>query len=253
MTCHTIDELAAAYGLGALDPDEERAVSEHLATCLEPHADARELIGVAAIVPAADEPIIPSTALRGRLMATIAATPQDHAIPAPVAIDPVARRRETMSPDVTRRPWWSIAPWGPLPSAIAAAGVAAAVGLGAWGISLNAELAERDEALRMVAAADGAFAVRGDAGSGWLLESDGRAIFLADALADLPSDRLYELWLIDADGIPAAVGTTTDTDGVALVELEAELGSATTFAVTIEAERVDAPTGDPVLVASLEG
>ena len=30
-------------------------------------------------------------------------------------------------------------------------------------------------------------------------------------------------------------------------------GPATTFAVTIEAERVDAPTSDPVLVAALEG
>ena len=31
------------------------------------------------------------------------------------------------------------------------------------------------------------------------------------------------------------------------------LGDATTFAVTVESERVDAPTSDPVLVASLEG
>ena len=31
------------------------------------------------------------------------------------------------------------------------------------------------------------------------------------------------------------------------------LDNATTFAVTVESERVDAPTSDPVLVASLEG
>jgi hypothetical protein len=34
---------------------------------------------------------------------------------------------------------------------------------------------------------------------------------------------------------------------------EREIGPATTFAVTVVAERVDAPTSDPVLVASLEG
>ena len=85
-----------------------------------------------------------------------------------------------------------------------------------------------------------------------MLETDGQAIFLADSLAALPPDELYELWLIGDDG-PVAVGTLTDTDGVALVELEQSLGDAAVFAVTVEAERVEAPTSDPVLVASLEG
>ncbi len=53
-------------------------------------------------------------------------------------------------------------------------------------------------------------------------------------------------------GYVASVGTLTDTEGVALVTLERALGPATVFAVTVEAERVDAPTSDPVLVASLE-
>jgi hypothetical protein len=38
-----------------------------------------------------------------------------------------------------------------------------------------------------------------------------------------------------------------------MATLERDLGSATTFAVTVEAERVESPTSDPVLVASLEG
>jgi anti-sigma-K factor RskA len=105
----------------------------------------------------------------------------------------------------------------------------------------------------MIATADAAYAVSGSAGSGWVLETDGRAIFLADTLAALPADQLYELWLIGPDGAPEAVGTFTDTTGVALVTLERELGSATTFAVTVETSRVSAPTTEPVLVASLDG
>ena len=35
--------------------------------------------------------------------------------------------------------------------------------------------------------------------------------------------------------------------------LEEDLDDATTFAVTVESQRVDAPTSAPVLVASLEG
>jgi anti-sigma-K factor RskA len=86
-----------------------------------------------------------------------------------------------------------------------------------------------------------------------VLETDGRAVFLADALAALPEGRLYELWLIGPDGVPAPAGAVADTDGVTVVELEDALGSATTFAVTVEAERVEAPTSEPVLVATLEG
>jgi anti-sigma-K factor RskA len=245
MTCHEVDELAAAYALGAVPPDEEREISLHLADCDQPHTDATELIDAAALVPAALPAVVPSPALRDRLMATVAATPQDHAAPAPVPVR--AALPEAVEP---RRAWWQI---GPLPAAMAAVGLAAAVGLGAWNLDLNRQLAERDEALRAVATADTAFAVTGSAGSGWVLETDGQAIFLADALADLPADQLYELWLIGPEGEPVAVGTLTDTDGLAMATLERDLGSATTFAVTIEAERVESPTSDPVMVASLEG
>ena len=248
MSCATVDELAAAYALGAVPPDEERAISEHLTTCPEPHAAARELIGIAAIVPAGLEPVAPSAALRERLMATVAATPQDHAAP---AAEPRVQEPRRLVPAVeTRRPWWQ---GGPLPAALATVGLVAVVGLGAWNLTLNRQLAERDAALRAVATADVAHAVRGTAGSGWVLETDGRAIFLADELADLPADRIYELWLIGPDAEPVAVGTLTDTDGVTLVTLERELGPATTFAVTVEAGRVEAPTSDPVLVAALDG
>ncbi len=50
-----------------------------------------------------------------------------------------------------------------------------------------------------------------------------------------------------------AVGTLEDSAGLALVTLEQEIGASTVFAVTIETERVEAPTSEPVLVASLEG
>jgi anti-sigma-K factor RskA len=242
MRCDDVDELAAAYALGAVDPAEERAISEHLATCREPHAEARSLVATASALPTAAEPVAPSSALRARLMTTIAETPQDHR----PAAEPVAPR----AGEAAGRPWWRLAP---LSTGLAAVGLAAVIGLGAWNVTLNQRLADRDAALRAVAAADAAYAVSGSAGSGWVLETDGRAIFLADALAALPADRIYELWLIGPDGDPVDVGTVTAADGLTLVELERELGPATTFAVTIEAERVSSPTSEPVLVASLEG
>lgn len=243
MICERVDELAAAFGLGAVDASEEQEIGEHLASCDRPHTDARELIAMAAVIPGSLEPVEPSAGLRDRLMATAAFTPQEHRpLRTPVTPDLVPVEPE-------RGPWWRVAP---LPTALAAVALAAAVGLGAWGISLNQQLGERDAALRAVASADAAYAVTGSAGSGWVLESEGEAIFLAESLAELPADQIYELWLIGDDEVPVAVGTIPDPEGVAVVTLEQPLEGATVFAVTVEAERVDAPTSDPVLVATLE-
>jgi anti-sigma-K factor RskA len=240
MSCALVDELAGAYALGAVEADEDRAISEHLATCERPHAEARELIGSGGAMGVAEAAVVPSPALRDRLMATVAATPQDHRPPAAAAVPERA----------PSQPRWRLQP---VMAGVAAVALAAAVGLGAWGLSLNAQLAERDETLRAVANAEAAYAASGSAGSGWVIESADGAHFVAEGLAELPADQIYELWLLDAAGTPTAVGTLDDPDDLVVVALEHDLGGAATFAVTVEEERVEAPTSEPVLVASLEG
>jgi hypothetical protein len=61
------------------------------------------------------------------------------------------------------------------------------------------------------------------------------------------------MWLIGADGTPVGVGTFTvsSADQPAVVTLEQPTTGFTTFALTVEQSRVDAPTSDPVLVAPL--
>ena len=244
MNCELVDELAAAFALGAVESAEERGISQHLATCHRPHAEARALIDAAAAVPAHLEPMTATPALRARLMATVAETAQDHRA-AP------AVRREALADPPLRRPWWQFP--SPLVGAVAAVALALAVGLGAWGVSLQQQVAERDATLRAVAAADVAHRVTGSAGSGWLLETDDETVFLAEGLATLDEGRIYELWLIEPDGSALAVGVLDEADGVVVAPLETEIGDATVFAVTVEEERVDAPTSDPVLVGTLEG
>nr|MBA2634004.1 anti-sigma factor [Chloroflexota bacterium] len=121
----------------------------------------------------------------------------------------------------------------------------------AWGVSLNAQLAERDEALRAVAAADAAYVAQGEIGSGWVIQSGDEAMFMADGLAELAAGQLYEFWLIDADGNAVAAGTLADTDGVTVVPLERPLDDAVTFAVTVETERVEQSQNAPVMVAAI--
>ena len=244
MNCELVDELAAAYALGAVEEAEEREISHHLATCDRPHAEARRVIDAAAALPAQLEPMTATPALRARLMATVAETAQDHR-PAP------AVTREALAQPPVRRPWWQLP--SPFVGAAAAVALALAVGLGAWGASLQQQVAERDAALRAVTSADAAHRVTGSAGSGWLLETDEETVFLAEGLAALDEGRIYELWLIEADGAAVAVGVVDEADGVVVAPLETQIGDATVFAVTVEEERVDAPTSDPVLVGTLEG
>ena len=245
LDCTTVDDIAAAYGLGAVDAHEADAIELHLDGCPQPHDEARELIAAASLVPAALEPVAPSPELRSRLMASVASTPQDHRAPASAP----PRRAPVVEPmPAARRSWWQ---FGPLPSAVAAVGLAAAVGLGAWGVTLSGQLAERDAALRAVASADAAYVAEGEAGRGWIIESGEQAMFMAVGLTDLAAGQLYELWLIDGDGNAVAAGVLTDTDGVALVTLERDLDDATTFAVTVETQRVEQSVNDPVMIAAL--
>jgi anti-sigma-K factor RskA len=245
MTCMTADELAGAYALGALEPEEEQAVAEHLRSCEREHAELRRATEAAAMLAAAIDPVEAPSSLRDRILATADMTPQDHRLPTAGAAgqaEPVEPPRESS------RGWWQVAP---LATGLAAVALAAAVGLGAWNLSLSQQLADREATLRSIAAADAAFPVSGSGGTGWILQTADRAVFLAEELAELPADRIYELWLIDPDGSPTAVGVIEQTAGLTIVELERSLDAATAFAVTIEAERVESPTSDPVLIAPL--
>lgn len=243
LACESVDELAAAFALGAVDRDEERAVSAHLSTCPKRHPEAHSLLAAGQILPRSLDPVAPSDGLRARLMATVAETPQEHRMPQRAAVERPSRTERA-------RPWWQ---FSPIPSALAAAGLVAAVGLGAWAVNLNGELAERDAALAAIASADAVHAISGAAGSAVLVETDDSAIFVANDLADLPAGRLYQFWLIDAGGTPLPAGTLDDADGVVLATLERELGSATTFAVTLERTAVDAPTSAPIMAGDIQG
>jgi anti-sigma-K factor RskA len=247
LDCHAVDELAAALAVGAVQSDEARAVAEHLATCGEAHEHVRELLGANEVLAMSLEPVAPSQGLRERLMSTIARTPQELT-PAPATTERAPRATrgwlDWLSPRVAR------------PVALLA--IAAVLAVGAWNITLQSDLARRDRALRDVAAAisggEVAFRVDGSGGRGYVVETpgSGAALVVAD-LASLPADRLYELWLLDAEGTPVAVGTFRPGDQpLVVVPLERDLTGFATFAVTVEAERLDAPSNlDLVMIGDL--
>ena len=252
LDCSAADELGAAYAVGALDPIERIAVEEHLAGCRKPHAELRGMLGADEVLAASVEPVPPSPVLRERIMATIDTTPQEGAGAAQAAPREVAPK-EGWTDRWFR--WLSL----PLARGLVAVAVVLVIALGAWNVSLQGSLASRDKRLQAVAAAIGAgqaaFRASGSVGSGYVVEDgSNRANLIVANLAPLEANRIYELWLVGADNIPVAVGTFGgSTEPVAVVPLERGLGGFTTFAITVESQRVSSPTSKPVLVASLGG
>lgn len=249
LSCASADELAPAAALGS-HPELSEPVARHLATCAQDHAETRELLAAVGALAGAVQPVEPSSQLRSRLMATIAQTPQGAARP--------AQRGHAEGPRApSARPGWREWLRPALARGIAAAGAAAVVVLAVVAFQLQSQLTARDATLQAVAQAlsrgEQVLAVKGSAGSGYLVRGpDDRATLLLADLHAPPSGHLYEMWLIDADGaaLPAGTFVSSETD-VSVVDVAGAVGNATTFAVTLEQHRVDQPTSDPVLVADL--
>lgn len=241
LECGDVDALAAEYAVGALEPSMEREIAVHLRTCPAPHTETREWLAVAERLPDSLDAAEPSPALRNRIMRTITRLEQERA---------PARTEAHGRPVRGRFGWFSQR----VASGVALAAVVLALAVGVRLVQLEQQTAEREQLLRAVAAAEATYAVTGPAGEGWILETEQGVLFVAADLEAPPPDHIYELWLLDRQGQPIPVGVLTDAgEGVlSTVRLDRDLGGAAAFAVTAERGRVERPTTDPVLVASLE-
>lgn len=243
LDCAGVDELDAAFAVDAVSADERRAVVAHLETCQRLHVELRTLLGIGLMLASALEPVDPSPTLRERLMASVAASAQEHR---PAGTSPEAPRAAA----APLRGWLDWLTPG-VARGVAAVGFAAALILAVWNVGLQAQVSDAQRIQAAIADARAVYPVTGEAGQGLLLDTPEGPLFLAARLDEPPVGSLYELWLIDAEGNPVDAGIIVETDDVALVPLEGELSDFATFAMTVEEERVEAPTSTPVMVASI--
>jgi anti-sigma-K factor RskA len=210
---------AAAYALGALEPDEVVRFKAHLDECAICRDELAAFEQVAGALPMAAPQYPAPRALRRRVLGQIHAEAKE-----------TAARRAPARPSVPRfRPAWA----GALAGAVAvAAAVVIAVGTGGSGT-------------HVYAASLGQARVR---------VSDGHAELIVDRLPQLSSGNIYEIWLQRPGGTPqptkalfgvthtgaADVGVPGDVRGVSQVEVTAEPAGGTT-----------APTTPAVIVAHL--
>jgi hypothetical protein len=234
MTHEQAIDLAPLYVLGALDEAEAAAVREHLATCLESHAEFDELGGVVPYL--LEDPSIelvePPAALGDRIMAAAAADVAERTAPAaerttPAAIPfPTADERDARAERTRPRT-------SPLEWAFRIAAVVAIVVLGAWNLRLTSQVndlqQQADASERFRAAVVTVLDIAAQPGSQTaILEpqepggprglaavaSDGSIQFAMQDLAPTSGSQVYETWAIVGEAAPVPLGHfTVDASG----------------------------------------
>ncbi len=252
MTCEEVAELLGAYALDALSEDEAHAVREHLDACPEQAAEARELRGTGSRLAAVPEAISPSSELRARVLSAVASTRQDASVSGRSADGgrvSDARERGDAG-QVLRFPRRTPFVWG----ALAAAVVAAFVGLLAWNIVLQRGGGTNVQQLASRASSIAPLQAQGAQGSGVVIfyNDQKKALFVGDGLQVLDATKTYQLWAIGASGTPESIGLMrAGANGQAIAVVPFDPAGASTLAVTIEpAGGSEQPTSSPIYTAS---
>ena len=243
LTCDEVREMAGAFVLGALEPDEMAAVRAHLATCEEAHEEIAELGGVLPALAESVPLVEPSDGLKARIMAAAAAELKERtAVPIPAGPTPVPIPFPNGSERTARRTGTSTGTW-----ILRVAAVLAIVALGGWNLLLQNQLTASQAYERSVAAVLDAAAQPGSltailtpadgTGSGLgAVTADGEVTLAMHDLAPTTGSTVYTAWAIGGDGVPVALGDfTVGAGGTGTLEASTSLlTSGTVLALTRE-------------------
>ena len=244
MTLHEqVDELIAAYSLGAVDQAEADLVRRHLPDCAECQDTLLRMTEVVAVLPLSLEEVRPPEGLRERVMAGALA----GSTGAPPGRGPQAAPddRATARPGkllfLLRAPSWA-------PTAAAAVLL---LGMLAWNISLQARHTTAPPPQTIGAAL--VDASNTDVGRVTYLSDRHLALVSLQALSKPAADRNYELWVIPSGGRPRAAGVfLPEPDGSKVLVVNATLAHGDKIAVTEEAlGGVPQPTSAPIISGGL--
>jgi anti-sigma-K factor RskA len=223
---------AAAYLLGALEPDEAADYREHLDECASCRHELGELRPAASALPASAPPMRAPEPLIREVMERVRAEAELLNAAGPRA-DRVPRSR-----------WWQARPVAALASTAAlAAGAAAGIVLLATGSSTTQRVTQAVIAPSM----PGAHAL--------LRQTASRAELVIDGIAQPPAGKVYEVWLARAHQPPQATDAlfTPARSGRASVAVPGDLAGVQRVMVTAEPAGGSAhPTSAPIIIATLK-
>lgn len=216
---------AAAYVLGALDPQESDAFRAHLEQCAICRDEVKEFGVVMETLPTAVSQRHVSRSMRRRLMREV-------------------RRESRVASRQTRGSWWPVAlgrrSWAAA-GAFSSVAVAAVITVLAVGSGGGANVIQAQ--------------VNGIAGTAQVKLTNGHAELVVRHLTPPGHRHVYEVWLKSGNSapVPASVLFGVSSDGNADVGLPGKLHGVSTVMVTSEPlGGTKAPTHNPVIVANLD-
>jgi anti-sigma-K factor RskA len=218
---------AAAYVLGALEPDEAEEFRRHLASCIVCRDEVTALQQVADALPMAAPYQPPPKGLRRQVLRAVRAEPKPGPARAP---------RERLLPRIRVLPRRTVAVGGLLVAAIAIGGGIELASTGSTGS-------------RLIQAN-----VIGLPGTAQLRVASGHAVLVVNHMPPPPSGHIYELWLKRGDKPPSPTRTlfSVTSAGAGDVGVTGDLRGVSEVLVTPEpAGGSLAPTHAPVIVAQL--
>ena len=254
---HELHGLTGAYALDALTDPERDSFERHLHRC---HTCANEVRGFreTATRLAVAVSATPPPGLRERVLASAATTRQ---LPPEVARTPPARHRpgRTARTDTAGRPggtaWFTR-----VTTALAAAGVAAAVALGLTQSSTQHQLDQartQNQAVAAVLAAPDARLTAGRTSAGGVAtvvtsQSRHEMVASTSGLPALAGGKIYELWFIAPGNVRPAGLLPAPEAGQTAPLIASGLAAGDQVALTVEpAGGTRQPTTKPILVMTL--
>jgi anti-sigma-K factor RskA len=232
-------DLAGAYALDALSAEERAAYERAIAGSEEARSEATELQDTAVILGLSVAPVEPPAALRARLLAAVATTPQR----VDVAPGPAANR--------ARMRWSRVA--------LAATSVAASIALILGGIAIATNLlspnpTSQAEQMAKLKQAPDMHQMQTELATGetvmlrWSPALATSAV-IVDGMDAAPSDKVYQLWYIGADGPRSAGILSIEDEGKSWYVLDGAMGKDDKVGVTVEPTGGSPqPTTDPIVV-----
>ncbi len=225
---------AAAYALGALEPDEARDFRAHMETCAACREDLAAFEGVTRGLPSASVQYATPKGLRRRVMREVRGTSQDA--PAHATASPQAAPRRVRRPLLIPRR--TLAALGAAAAVVVAVLVGVAIGSSGGG-----------GGSRLIQAQ-----VMGAPGSAQLRVAGGRGELTVRNLPAPGPGRIYEVWLERGQSAPAPTNTlfSVSSAGAGDVGVAGSLNGVSEVLVTSEpAGGSRVPTMPPVIVARL--
>ncbi len=263
-------DLAGAYAVDALDPEETRAFEQHLRDCPACAAEVRSMRAALTELAVADA-VTPPPALRAAVMAEIARTPQESPVATAVVPEPRPAPAHARKPDPVTEPETTsvrvLRPnrerrWQRWTVGLAAATGLAAAAAAVFGIRAAQLSDERNDlqaevdSVRSVLTAPDAETVRADLAGGTATivaaPSLGRTLIMGQSVEEPEQGTTYQAWVIDDAGAVSAGIFEPNSSGQVLIELAAPAQPGDTVGITVEPDGGSAePTTAPILAVPI--